>query len=107
MLTLNHKNVRYQCIQLQVVGTVLRMASTSNPRRRKALTLVECVMVIDLVAKGKSARAIVLSLGVDRTQIQGILSNKLLILGSWKAGTNGKIQYLTAKQSKNADLSRW
>ena len=62
------------------------------------LTLPECVTVIDLEAKWKSARAIVLSLGVGKTQIQGVFAKKTLILPSWKAGTNGKLQSLAARK---------
>ena len=70
------------------------------------LTLVECVKVIDLAMKGKFASAIVLSLGIGKMQIRGILAKKTLIPCSWKAGTHGKIQHLTAKKSKNGDLSQ-
>ena len=64
----------------------------------------EHVKVFDLAAKGKTACAIALSVGVGKMQIQGILAKKTLILQSWKAGTKGKMQYLAAKQSKNGDL---
>ena len=56
--------------------------------------------MIDLAAKGKSARAIAMSLGVGKTQVQGILAIKTLILQYWKAGTNSKLQYLTKKQER-------
>ena len=68
-------------------------------------TLAELVRVIDITVKGKSASPIVLYLGIGKIQIQCSLSKKILILGSWKAGTNNKLQYLAAKQSKNGDLN--
>ena len=70
------------------------------------LTLAERVKVIDLAEKGNSARAIARSLGVGKTQVQGILAKKTSILKSWKAGTNGKLQYLAAKKNKNGDLNQ-
>ena len=39
MQTLNSKDVRYQCTQLQGVVTVQKLPSTSNLSRRKVLTL--------------------------------------------------------------------
>ena len=82
------------------------LALILNARKWKALTLAERVKVIDPAAKGKSACAIALSLGVGETQIQGILAKKTSIIQSWKAGTNGKIQYLTVKKSKNGNLNQ-
>ena len=70
------------------------------------LSVADHVKVIDLAVKGKFARAIALSLGFGKMQIQGILATRILIIRSWKAETNGKVQYLTAKQSKNGDLSQ-
>ena len=70
------------------------------------LTSVERVKVINLGVKGKSAGAIALSLRMGKMQIQGILAKKAVILQSWKAGTNGKRQYLAAKQCKNRDLNQ-
>ena len=67
------------------------------------LTFAERVKVIDLAAKGKSSRAIALSLGVGKMQIQGILAKKTSIIQSWKAGTNSKIQYLAVRKSNNGN----
>ena len=47
--------------------------------------------MINLTAKGKSACAIMLSVGVGKMQIQGTLAKKILIRGSWKEGTNRKL----------------
>ena len=44
-------------------------------------------------------------LGIGKMQIQGILAKKT-ILQFWKEGMNGKMQYLTTKQSKHGDLSQ-
>ena len=52
------------------------MASTSNSRIRKVLTLAERVKVIELMVKGKSARVIALFLGFGKMQIQGILGRQ-------------------------------
>ena len=46
------------------------------------------------------------ALGVGKTQIQGIPVKKILILRSWKAGMNDKLQYLAAEQGKNSNLSQ-
>ena len=81
------------------------MTTSSNARKRKVFTLAERVKVIDLVVKGKSARAIALSLGVGKTQIQGILAKKTSIIQSWKAGTNSKMQYLAVRKSNNSNLN--
>ena len=56
--------------------------------------------MIDRAAKGKSVRDIALSLGVGNTQIEGIPAKKTSIIQSWKAGTNGEIQYLTVKKQE-------
>ena len=72
----------------------------------KVLLLAERVKVIDFKAKGKFARAIVLSTGIGKMKIQGIHAKKTLILQSWKAGTNEKIQYFAAKQGLNCDLGQ-
>ena len=82
------------------------MASTTNSRRRKVLTLVERVKAIDLMGNGEPAYATVLFLGIGKIQILGILAKKILMMRSSKAGMNGKLQYLAAKQSKNAHLSQ-
>ena len=60
--------------------------------------MAERVKIINLAAKAKSARAIALSLGVGKTEIQGILAKKTLILKSSKAGVNGKLQHVAAKK---------
>ena len=58
--------------------------------------------MIDLAATGKSARAIVLSLGVGKTQIQGILANKTLIIQSLE----GRNEWHTVRKSKNSNLNQ-
>ena len=104
-VNLNHKNVRYQCIQLQVHWDCPENGIYEF-QEKKLLILLEHVKVIDLAVKGKSACTIALSLGIGNMQTQGIVAKKTLILQSWKAGTNGKIKYLTAKQSKNSDSNQ-
>ena len=94
----------YSC---KCIATVQKMARSSNSRKRKVLTLAEHVKVIDLAAKGKSARAIGTPVGVGKTKIEGILGKETSIIQSWKAGTNGKIQYLTVRKSKNGNLNQF
>ena len=65
--------------------------------------------MIDLAAKGKCARAIALSLGVGKKQIQGILDKKTSIIQSWKEGMNewqNTISHCKKKQERQPKPAR-
>ena len=59
------------------------------PPKRKFLTLVERVKVIELNNKNRSARKIAEDFGVGKTQVQNILKRKAEVLEEYENNISG------------------
>ena len=72
----------------------------SSKSKRKVLSLLERVKVVERSDKGESCLAIARSLSVGKTQIQSIVREKESIKRRWQAGESGERK--TSKIKKTA-----